>query len=183
MPAAPEFKTETPRLVLRPLAPKDGPDIGRIAADPRVALMMGTIPVPWPDAERAHWIAKSRFFGDVGFRLGITLRPDGRLIGVCGLGGAPAALAYFIDPEEWGKGYATEAMRAFLSACFARFRGLDVIAADHFADNPGSARVLAKLGFQRTGRGTGRSLARLEPAPNIHYRLFRAAFEATHEIP
>ncbi|TCP40898.1 GNAT family N-acetyltransferase [Rhodovulum marinum] len=183
MGAASEFRVETPRLALGPLKAEDGPALGRIATDPRVAPMMGTIPVPWPDAARALWIARSRFRGDVGFRLGIAGRHDGRVIGVCGLGGAPAALAYFLDPDEWGKGYATEAMHAFVSACFARFRWLDVIAADHFADNPGSARVLAKLGFEPTGRGMGRSLARLEPAPNIHYRLFRVAFEASHEIP
>lgn len=181
MGAAGEFRVETPRLTLRPFTPADVAPLVRIGGDARVAAMMGTIPIPWSEAEARHWIDRGRFRGGVGFRLAIARR-DGALIGAAGLGGAPAALAYFLDPAEWGQGYATEAMGAFLAACFRRLPGLDVIAADHFADNPGSARVLAKLGFSRTGGGTGRSLARLEPAPNIHYRLFRRTFEAAHEI-
>ncbi|HDR29267.1 GNAT family N-acetyltransferase [Rhodovulum sp.] len=171
----------TPRLSIRPLSAADAPVLGRIATDPRVAPMMGTIPVPWPEAERALWIARGRFRGEVGFRLGIALA-DGPLIGACGLWGAPPGLFYFLDPARWGRGLATEAMRALLAACFVRLPGLDVVTADHFADNPASARVLQKLGFQRIGTGMGHSLARLEPAPNIHYRLFRTSFEAVHEI-
>lgn len=177
-----EFRLETPRLILRPLGPGDVPTLARIGGDPRVAPMMGTITRPWPEADIRHWIARSRFRGEIGFRLGIARR-EGPLIGVAGLGGAPAALAYFLDPTAWGQGFATEAMRGFLAACFDRFPALDVVAADHFADNPASGRVMEKLGFERTGTGIGRSRARLEPAPNIHYRLFRRTFEAAHEIP
>ncbi|MBN2907285.1 MAG: GNAT family N-acetyltransferase [Rhodobacteraceae bacterium] len=175
MGAAQVFEVETPRLLIRPFAEGDVGPLARIGADPRVAPMMGTIPMPWPEAAVRHWIARSRFRGDIGFRLAIARRGGG-LIGVAGLGGAPASLAYFLDPTEWGQGYATEAMRAFLAAVFARFRGLDVVAADHYADNPASGRVLLKLGFVRLGTGMGRSLARLEPAPNIHYRLIRETF-------
>ncbi|WP_165905292.1 GNAT family N-acetyltransferase [Rhodovulum euryhalinum] len=171
----------TPRLVLRPFGPGDIAALARIGADSRVAAMMGTIPVPWPAAEIRFWIDKARFRGEVGYRAAIALR-DGALIGGCGLWGAPASLSYFLDPAQWGRGLATEAARAFLSDAFARFPGLDVVTADHFADNPASARVLAKLGFERTGVGMGPSLARLEPAPNIHYRLMRASFEVSHEI-
>lgn len=173
-----EIFARSPRLVLGPIAQDDLPALARIGADPRVAAMMGTIPIPWPDAAMRRWVAKSRFRGEVGFRLAV-IRPDTGMIGVVGLAGAPASLAYFLDPDHWGRGYATEAARAFVGACFARFRGLDVIAADHFADNPGSGRVLQKLGFRSTGQGVGKSLARLEPAPNIHYRLWRSTFEAT----
>jgi len=175
------FRIETPRLVLRPFSEADLPALARIGADPRVAPMMGTIPMPWPARERRLWVEKSRFRGEIGFRCAIARR-DGALIGAAGLGAAPASLAYFLDPDIWGHGYATEAMRAFLGWVFDRFPGLDVIAADRFADNPGSGRVLEKLGFARTGQGTGSSLARLEPAPNIHYRLMRRTFEAIHEI-
>ncbi|MBK1635631.1 GNAT family N-acetyltransferase [Rhodovulum adriaticum] len=169
---------ETPRLVIRPFHADDMPGLARIGADPRVASMMGTIPTPWPEAEMRLWVAKSRFRGTVGFRQAVALK-EGGLIGVVGLGGAPAALAYFLDPARWGQGYATEAARAFVIACFARLPGLDVIAADHFADNPASGHVLRKLGFRPTGQGMGKSRARLEPAANIHYRLWRSTFEAS----
>ncbi|ANB34435.1 RimJ/RimL family protein N-acetyltransferase [Rhodovulum sulfidophilum] len=180
--AADGFRIETPRLVLRAFRPADLDALLRIGRDPRVAPMMCSLPVRWTRRQAATWVARSRFRGEPAFRLAIDGRDEG-LLGVAGLGGAPASLAYFLDPAVWGRGYATEAMRGFLAGVFARFPGLDVLAADHFADNPGSGRVLGKLGFERLGPGTGRSLARLEPAPNIHYRLMRANFEALHEIP
>ncbi|PTW49912.1 GNAT family N-acetyltransferase [Rhodovulum kholense] len=180
--AADGFRVETPRLILREFRPEDVTPLLRIGRDRRVSQMMSTLPVRWTQSQAADWIARSRFRGEPGFRLAIERRGSG-LVGVAGLGGAPAMLAYFLDPAVWGQGYATEAAKAFVAAAFARFRGLDVLAADHFADNPGSGRVLEKLGFERLGRGAGRSLARLEPAPNIHYRLIRAKFEARHEIP
>lgn len=177
MTAQQDFAVETPRLRLGPFSTADLPALNAIGADPRVAPMMGSIPVPWPAAQARAWVEKGRFRGRVGFRLGIYEKGGG-LIGAAGLGGAPASLAYFLGPEHWGKGYATEAAQGLIAAAFARFPRLTVIAADCYADNPGSARVLEKLGFQRTGTGMGTSLARLEPAPNIHYRLSRYSFEA-----
>ncbi|TCP60523.1 RimJ/RimL family protein N-acetyltransferase [Rhodovulum bhavnagarense] len=182
MNAADDFHIETPRLTLRPFAGEDLRTLARIATDPRVAPMMGTIPVPWPEREMRLWVDRARFRGTVGFRLAIAKRQGG-VIGTIGLGGAPASLAYFLDPAHWGRGYATEAARVFLAGCFARFPGLDVVGADHYFDNPASGRVLEKLGFRPTGRGIGHSRARLEPAANIHYRLWRSSFEARHEIP
>ncbi|ARC88372.1 GNAT family N-acetyltransferase [Rhodovulum sp. MB263] len=184
--AADGFRVETPRLVLRAFRPADLDALMRIGRDPRVARMMCSLPVRWTRRQAATWVARSCFRGEPAFRLAIEGRNDEcseGLVGVAGIAGAPVSLAYFLDPAVWGRGYATEAMRGFLAAVFARFPGLDVLAADHFADNPGSGRVLGKLGFERLGCGTGRSLARLEPAPNIHYRLIRAKFEALHEIP
>ena len=55
--------------------------------------------------------------------------------------------------------------------------------ADHFADNPVSGRVLHEQGFEKIGEGTGKSAARLEPAPNVLYRLTKQQFKAAkHEI-
>ncbi|MBK5932968.1 RimJ/RimL family protein N-acetyltransferase [Rhodovulum imhoffii] len=172
---------ETPRLTLRPLGASDAPVLSRIGGDARVAPMLGTLRSPWPEPEVRQWIARARFRGTPAHRLGVVLK-GGPLIGTVGLAGAPHACVYFLAPGQWGKGYATEALRAFLSACFVRFGGLDVVTADHFADNPASGRVLRRLGFRRVGQGAGRSLARVEPAPNIHYRLFRREFEAIHEV-
>lgn len=54
-----------------------------------------------------------------------------------------------------GKGYATEALRAFIPAFFARTppaseggTGTDVLTAYIDVENPGSKRVLEKSGFQ-----------------------------------
>lgn len=58
-----------------------------------------------------------------------------------------------------------------LLAYFMRKFDLCEVAADHFDDNPASGAVLRKLGFQELGKGSGKSQARLEPAPVTLYRL------------
>ncbi len=74
-----------------------------------------------------------------------------RLLGCVGLlaSAGAAELVYWIAPEHWGQGYATEASRALLS--LARTLGHRLITALHFCDNPASGRVLEKLGFRATG--------------------------------
>ena len=107
---------------------------------------------------------------------------NGPIIGGLGLGQVggvgPVTLMYWLGRAYWGQGYATEAVRAFLAECYRRFETLDEIEADHFTDNPASGRVLTKLGFSRIGTRTGRSAARLEPAPVILYRVSRNTFRA-----
>lgn len=83
----------------------------------------------------------------------VTL-PDGegtRVIGCVGLLDEEhsAELIYWISPEYWGQGYATEAGEAVLS--LARTLGYRQITAHDFVDNAASKRVLGKLGFRVTG--------------------------------
>jgi RimJ/RimL family protein N-acetyltransferase len=86
-----------------------------------------------------------------------------RLIGCAGLMRGPhggendAQLAYWIAPEFWGQGYATEAGRAVLS--LARTLGHRRITATSFPENAAAARVMAKLGFRATGE------TMLQPCP------------------
>ena len=77
---------------------------------------------------------------------------------------------FLFGKKHWGKGYASEAMAAFLPWCFRRY-DLDRIDADHFADNPASGRVLEKLGFIKIGASSAESLARVEPGAVVLYRL------------
>jgi RimJ/RimL family protein N-acetyltransferase len=58
-------------------------------------------------------------------------------------------MGYWIARAFWGRGLATEACSALID--IARTLGLRQVEASHFIDNPASARVLDKLGFQSTG--------------------------------
>jgi RimJ/RimL family protein N-acetyltransferase len=58
-------------------------------------------------------------------------------------------LGYWISRPCWGRGFATEAGRALVE--IARALRLPQLEASHFIDNPASARVLDKLGFESTG--------------------------------
>ena len=175
------FAIETPRLRLRELLDADWPALQRVAGQEAVARNMFSITVPWPEEAVRAYIAKSRFRGRLGFRAAILL--EDRLIGTVGIGpapsGGPNTMGWYIDPDLWGHGYATEAARALIAFAYARFPQLGTIWTDHFADNPASGAVMRKLGFAPTGKTVqGTSAARLEPAPCIVYRLERPAPEA-----
>lgn len=155
---------ETPRLRLAPLdADRDWEALSRIGGDPAVARMLYSVRSPWPEVAVRDWIADSAWRGRMGFRLGIW-RKDGPLVGALGAGGEPVNVAYFLAPEAWGRGIATEAMAALLADLDDRFAP-PVVEAEHFGDNPASGRVLAKLGFARVHETLGGSGGRLLPAP------------------
>ena len=59
-------------------------------------------------------------------------------------------IGYGLHPEHWGKGYATEAVRA-LCDWAAKQAGVTRIEAETDADNLASQRVLEKSGFLPTG--------------------------------
>jgi RimJ/RimL family protein N-acetyltransferase len=58
-------------------------------------------------------------------------------------------MGYWIARPFWGRGYATEACLALVD--IARTLGLPSVEGSHFLDNPASARVLEKLGFEPLG--------------------------------
>jgi RimJ/RimL family protein N-acetyltransferase len=75
-----------------------------------------------------------------------------QLVGSCGLGRRPSGaveMGYWIARSFWGRGYATEACIALVE--IARTLGLASLEGSHFLDNPASARVLEKLGFEALG--------------------------------
>jgi RimJ/RimL family protein N-acetyltransferase len=87
-----------------------------------------------------------------GFR--IVHRESGNAIGSCSFKGPPAdgmvEIAYGIDADQQGKGYATEAARALVDFAFG-FPEVRRILAHTLPQPNASTRVLAKSGFQRTG--------------------------------
>ena len=81
----------------------------------------------------------------------IIRREDATALGGIGFGGsgALAELGYVLGRQFWGRGYATESVRAMMAHARAvGFRGLEAYS---FLDNPASARVLAKAGFTDLG--------------------------------
>ena len=104
---------ETPRLTLRPAA---AADIGRMVAeisDPAVARMLAR--VPWPYRRRDAEAFLASVAATTGRDLPLAIVLDGRLIGGIGLSGirGEREFGYWLGRDHWGKGYATEAGRAF----------------------------------------------------------------------
>ena len=62
-----------------------------------------------------------------------------------------AELGYWLAEPLWRRGIMTEAVRAFVPACFGAFE-LDRIFAYTYSNNPASAKVLEKAGITFEGR-------------------------------
>lgn len=85
-------------------------------------------------------------------------RTDGNVIGGCAFKGPPGAdggveIAYFVEPEHQGKGYATEAAAALMRYAFESGQVRVVRAHTRPAANA-STRVLTKCGFRCVGEVT-----------------------------
>jgi len=169
---------ETQRLVLRAPQLVDGKAIAALANDRRIAENTARIPHPYRQADAESWIAgvKADMEGETYL---ITLS-NGTVIGGCGFdmreGPAPE-IGYWLGARHWGKGYATEAVRALIDHAFTNL--------DHKAlqssvrvTNPGSRRVLEKCGFQWTGVGLCRIRALGSSVPVDRFRLERSIWSA-----
>ncbi len=167
----------TERLMIRPYSASDVTAFHAIAAAQDMARMLTSVPHPISNEQAADWIEDRQYQGRLGFCAGVYLL-DGTLIGNVGIGGDPTSIMFFIDPVQWGRGLATEALCGFLDWAFEQF-ALPELTGGAMADNPASQRVLEKLGFEFARHDTCTSMARLEPAPQLLYRLTRQRFGAT----
>ncbi len=157
---------------MRPPAPTDAARISLLAGDFEVASMTGTIPHPYSKEMAAEWI-QGVHAGEEGVVFAI-LR-FGTVIGCVGYraqADSHAELGYWIGRPYWGMGYATEAARAIIPYAFAT-DGFDYLTIGHFNDNPASARVIAKLGFEAHSEETRDCAARGTQSRCLTYRLYR----------
>lgn len=156
----PEIRSE--RLVLRGLRPDDAPAMAVAAGDRRVAEGTRSIPHPLPPGaaegfiaaalnpvrEEDVWAIDASPAGGPGLAGVISLKALDR--GQCQIG-------YWVAPEVWNSGIASEAVRTLVAA---NPHGARTLFAEVFQDNPASARVLTHAGFDYIGDAEARCLAR-----------------------
>jgi RimJ/RimL family protein N-acetyltransferase len=161
---------QTARLTLRAPRPEDAAVVAHLANDRRIAENTAQIPHPYRLADAESFIASANAKGDANFV--ITLA-DATLIGVCSIemGDGPE-LGYWLGVAYWGRGFATEAVRAVIDYAFADLKH-ESIQAGARVTNPASRRVLEKCGFQWTGVGLYRIQALASSAPIDRFRLER----------
>jgi ribosomal-protein-alanine N-acetyltransferase len=85
----------------------------------------------------------------------VVHRESGAVVGTCGYKGPPTAegvveIAYGIDPEYQGKGYATEAAAALVAYAFAA-ANVRVVVAHTLPESHASQKILIKCGFAYIG--------------------------------
>lgn len=161
------------RLLLRPIWPEDWQGVLAGIADEGVVRNLARAPWPYAEADARKFVALPV---DPMFpRFLVTRAFDAQVVGCIGIDPAPDAeaateLGYWIARPFWGQGFATEAGAAVIE--IARTLGHCDLVASHFLDNPASGRVLAKLGFEPTGRVVARhSCGRGEKALAAEYAL------------
>ena len=147
---------ETSHLTLRALTPNDRAAVFALFADPRVAVP--THIAPFESVKQADELIASferHFAAHACIRWGLTLKGDDTIIGTAGFPLVDneryrASIGYNLAYTQWGRGLATEAVRALVGLGFAQLN-LNRIEATTNLDNTGSMRVLAKVGFTEEG--------------------------------
>ena len=145
----------TKRLSLRPGWIEDAPALAAAMGHEKVVRNLATAPWPYGIEHARNWLSAER---SATTPLFVITTADGggpaRIVGGMGLGplGDNAYdLGFWITPDAWGRGYATEAVRALIDTARHSLR-IRRLTAGHMTDNPASGAVLLKAGFRATGR-------------------------------
>ena len=164
-----ELPLETDRLRLRTLTADDAGPLHAIYGDAETMRFVGRAgrPAPDVDATRRTLDALLRHDALHGFSLwAVDERGGEPLVGVAGLAwvdghGPEVEAAYVIRRDRWGRGYATEALRAVLETGHGQL-ALPRIVALAYPENDASRRVMEKAGMRADGttEAYGRTLTR-----------------------
>jgi [ribosomal protein S5]-alanine N-acetyltransferase len=147
---------ETERLRLRPFTAADAAAVRRLAGAPEVAATTLGIPHPYPEGAAEAWIAGHPAAAAEGrtFAWAVVRRTDEEVLGAVTCGVVPAharaELGYWLGVGHWNRGYMTEAVRRIVAFGLAEL-GLHRIGARALLRNPGSWRVMEKVGMAREG--------------------------------
>jgi RimJ/RimL family protein N-acetyltransferase len=168
---------ETARLVLRAPRLGDAKAVTALANDRRIAENTARIPHPYRAADAEDFISTANLGNETVFLIALRNAAHGRdqVIGACGftqIDRHPPEIGYWLGVKHWGKGYATEAVRAVIDHAFTDL-DCEAVQSSARVTNPASRRVLEKCGFQWTGAGLLRIRAIASSAPIDRFRLDR----------
>ena len=150
----PEISTD--RLILRRMTMKDAQDIFEYSRDPEVARhVLWTAQKHISEAKEYVRYMTKRYRDDLPSSWGIIDKESGRLVGTIGYmafseENASVEIGYSLARWLWGKGLATEALRAVIDYTFEAM-DINRIEAQHELTNPSSGRVMEKCGMKKEG--------------------------------
>jgi [ribosomal protein S5]-alanine N-acetyltransferase len=147
-------RLELTQCIVRPWTTADAESLQRHANNRNVSIhLRDRFPFPY-ELENARtflgWLAGQpsptvwaiEVGGEAVGGIGIELRSDVERVS--------AEIGYWLGEQVWGRGVATEALRAVTADAFTRY-DLTRIFAVPFADHVASIRVLEKAGYEREG--------------------------------
>lgn len=155
--ASRNLRLETPRLLLREHRPDDLKPLHAILSDPAATWYLPFMRKEELTETESYLRSAMRDRERpvrVRYNLAVEDKADGALLGSVGLHvidgtaeGAHYGLGYFIRPESWNMGYATEAVREALRFMF--LGNACRVSASCLAENLGSRRVAEKCGMKQ----------------------------------
>ncbi|HEX2241565.1 MAG TPA: GNAT family N-acetyltransferase [Actinomycetota bacterium] len=178
---------ETDRLLLEPWADKHKNDFATLATDPDVVRYVGR-GKPWSrDRVEEVFVWQSAHWREHGFGWRAAIQTEsGLFIGFVGLNFLrPEAtetddhnqveIGWWIRPQFWNQGFATEGAIALRDEAFERV-GLDRIIGRYQSKNVASGRIMEKLGmrFERDAVSYGRQV-RIYTLSREEWRARRSA--------
>jgi RimJ/RimL family protein N-acetyltransferase len=139
------------------MRPEDAAQLHVMYSDPTTLEYISSSPHRTIDDTLAGIARRSEHQEEHGFALwSVVERASGRVVGDCGLqmleGGPEVELGYKLARDARGRGYATEAARAWIEHGF-RELALERIVAVAWPDNVASRRVMEKVGMTLRGPG------------------------------
>ena len=179
-----DYFLQSPRLGFRPWTPQDLPLALTLWGDPSVtAWLSGPLSATAIQARLEYEI---RLREQVGIQYWpIFLLTSGEHVGCAGLRPKTAdllELGYYLKPQFWGSGLATEAAAAVADYAFATLSAQTLFAGHHPA-NTASSKVLAKLGFERAGEEFYEPSGVVEPIYLLHKSRWRSAEHQSTKPP
>ena len=148
---------ETDRLVLRELLFSDVDGLFELESNPNVHLFVGNKPVTHIDECRAYVEFIHQQYKDFGTgRWAVILKETNEFLGWSGIKFITNEInnhkdfyeiGYRFIEKHWGKGYATEAGKAFIDYAFNEMK-VEALYAYADAGNENSRKILEKLGLR-----------------------------------
>ena len=165
------MELRTPRLILRRARADDAAALHAVLSDPAAMRYWSTPPHATIDQTR-DWLADMIASGPPESD-DFVVEHDGRVIGKAGCWRLPE-IGFILHPSAWGRGLASEALRAVVAHVFAAY-DISAITADVDPRNAASLALLAKLGFVETGRARGTFEVAGEAVDSVYLALARPA--------
>ena len=139
----------TDRLTLRRVRPSDLDALHGIFRLPE-AMRYWSTPAHADIAETGAWLDRWLSAGPDRGSDDFIIERDGRVIGKAGAWRLPE-VGFMLHPDDWGQGYASEAMRAVIAHLLATHQ-VPRLTAEADPRNTASLNLLARLGFTETHR-------------------------------
>lgn len=144
---------ESERIFLRPFVIGDVEEVFAVCRDFNVTKYL-PLPYPYTLDMAKSWISSQEENKDKRLEFAVILKSNNKLIGSIGLGientDRHGEVGYWISPDYWGKGYATEALKLLIDFAFKKLK-FHKIYAKHYVENPASGKVMQNCGMSLVG--------------------------------